>query len=397
MKPLNIALVHAYSWPEVRRGGERLVDDLTTYLRGAGHRVDVFCGTKGESRFHPGPQGRNYRLHVPSLRALERRGVGRIETFGIRALVPLLLHRYDVVHAFTPTAALAAMAAGQPTVYSVIGHPTVEKLPDHRLQRSALTRAIGLSTEVAVLSRSAARALEAFARHPVVLPPGVAVSRFAPALEPRSGPPRLLFSGDLGNPDKGLPTLLAAFDRILARYSGARLLLSGPGRPDRAVREAGAAWSRIQASVDVLGTGAVDDVPDRYRSAHVTILPSRDEAFGIVLVESLASGTPAIGGEPGGAEDIIDTDVGRLVAFDDVDGLVAAVDDCIAMAGEAATPERCRARSLAWDWSAVGPRYEAVYASIAGRRRLPGAALWRASRVKRAAPGARSGARPSPG
>ncbi len=397
MKPLNIALVHAYSWPEVRRGGERLVDDLTTYLRGAGHRVDVFSGTKGESTFHPGPQGRNYRLHVPSLRALERRGVGRIETFGIRALVPLLLHSYDVVHAFTPTAALAAMAAGQSTVYTVIGHPTVEKLPDHRLQRTALTRAIAMSTEVAVLSRSAARALEPMGRNPVVLAPGVALSRFAANLEPRSGPPRLLFSGDLGNPDKGLPTVLSAFDPILARHPEARLMLSGPGRPDRAVREVGAAWSRIEASVDLLGTGAVDDVPERYRSAHVTILPSRDEAFGIVHVESLASGTPTIGGKPGGAEDIIDTDVGRLVGFGDVDGLVAAIDDCIGMAGEAASPERCRARSLAWDWSAIGPQYEAVYASIAGRRRLPGAALWRASRVKRAAPGVQSGARPSRG
>ncbi|MGH2760937.1 MAG: glycosyltransferase family 4 protein [Actinomycetota bacterium] len=397
MTKLKIALVHAYAWPEVRRGGERLVDDLTNYLRAADHRVDVYCGTKGESRFHTGAQGRNYRLHVPTIRALERRGIGRIESFGLRALAPLLLHRYDIVHAFTPTAALAAVAAGQPTVYTVIGHPTVASLADRRLQRTTLGRAVGASTEVAVLSRSAAAALEeAFGRRPLILPPGVPVSRFELNPEPRTGPPRLLFSADLANPDKGLPVLLSAFAQILARHPGARLALSGPGTPDRAFRQAPDAWARIESSVDVLGTGAVGEVPDRYRSAHVTVLPSRDEAFGIVLVESLASGTPVVGGMPGGAEDIITPEVGRLVPSGDVEALATAIDECIALAADASIPQRCWTAARTWDWSVVGPRYEAVYASLAGRRRPPGLALLRRTSVKRDARAAPSAARPTP-
>jgi phosphatidylinositol alpha-mannosyltransferase len=329
---------------------------------------------------------------------LERRGISRVESFGIRALVPLLLHRYDVVHAFTPTAALAAVAAGQPTLYTVIGHPTAETLPDRRLQRTVLSRAVALSNEVAVLSRSAAAALtEALHRRPIVLPPGVATSRFEPDLEPRSGHPRLLFSGDLGNPDKGLPVLLAAFDRLLARHPTARLALSGPGQPKRAVREAGPAWGRIEPSVDLLGTGAIEEVPDRYRSAHVTVLPSRDEAFGIVLVESLASGTPVVGGMPGGAEDIVGSEVGRLVRFGDVDALAAAIEDCFGLAADPSTPERCRAAALAWDWPVIGPRYESVYASIAGRRRTPGVALWRSAAVRPGAPQGRNVPRPTLG
>jgi phosphatidylinositol alpha-mannosyltransferase len=389
---LNVALVHAYAWPEVRRGGERLVDDLTAYLRRAGHRVDVYSGTKGESRFHPGTQGRDYRFHVPSFRPLERAGVGRIETFGVRALAPLLLHRYDVVHAFTPTAALASIAAGQPTIYTVIGHPTAATLPRHRLQRSALARAVGLSTEVAVLSRSAARALEeALGRRAIILPPGVPASRFEPRLEPRTEPPKILFSGDLGNPDKGLAVLVAAFERVLHKHPDARLLLSGPGTTNRVEQDAAASWERIRPAVDVLGTGAVEDVPERYRSAHVTVLPSRDEAFGIVLVESLASGTPVVGGEPGGAEDIIEPDVGRLVRHGDADGLAVAIDECIRLAGESGTAERCRESAEAWDWANVGPRYEAAYLSIAGRRRLPGLAL-----LRPAGPAEPSAARPNP-
>ena len=396
MSSLNVALVHAYAWPEVRRGGERLVDDLTRYLRGRGHRVDAYCGTKAESRFFTGPGGRNYLFHVPSVRALERGGLGHIETFGARAVVPLLLHRYDVVHAFTPTAALASIAAGQPTIYTVIGHPTASSLPRHRFQRSALARAVRLSTEVAVLSRSAQRALEdAFGRRAVILPPGVGTSGFDPDLQPRSGPPCVLFSGDMGNPDKGLDVLVAAFEQVLHKHPDARLQLSGPGTTGRVERSAAASWERIRSAVDVLGTGAVEEIPDRYRSAHVTVLPSRDEAFGIVLVESLACGTPVIGGEPGGAEDIVDPSVGRLVPHGDVYGLAVAIDECIRMATEEGTAARCDEHARRWDWAAIGTQYEAVYTSVAGRRGLPGLALL-GSRFRRDARGGPSAERPNP-
>lgn len=387
MSPLNVALVHAYAWPQVRRGGERLVNDLASYLRRDGHRVDVYCGTKGESRFLSGSQGRDYTFHVPSVRMLDRVGLGHIETFGLRALTPLLLHSYDAVHAFTPTAALASLAAGQPTVYTVIGHPTGSSLPRHRFQRAALARAVALSTEIAVLSRSSANALEdAFGRRPMVLPPGVWTSDFKPDSRPRSGPPRVLFSGDLGNPDKGVDVLVAAFERVLHKHPDARLQLSGPGTTARVERETERAWERVRSAVDVLGTGAVEAIPERYRSAHVTVLPSRDEAFGIVFVESLASGTLVIGGEPGGAEDIIGPDVGRLVRYGDVDGLAVAIDECIVMAGDDGTATRCSDHANRWDWSVIGPGYVEAYEAITGPRRVPGLGLLR--RDVRAGPSA---------
>jgi glycosyltransferase involved in cell wall biosynthesis len=384
VEQLKIALVHAYTWPEVRRGGERLVDDLTAYLRGARHTVDVFCGTPGESRFHIGPRGRSYRLRIPWTRSLGTLGLSRVETFGLRALVPLLLHRYDVVHAFTPTAALAGVAARQTTLFTVLGHPTPQGLPEQALQRVTLSQAVARATEVVALSRSATEAIQTtFGRRPIVLQPGVRTEDFVPNLHTRSGPPRLLFSADLGNRHKGLPVLLAAFDRLLVRHPDARLALSGPGRADWAL-DAMPARERIEASIDVLGTGGVDDVPERYRSAHVTILPSRDEAFGIVLLESLACGTPVVACAPGGPEDVVvDDAVGRLVPFGDPDALAEGIEACLALAADASTPERCSDHAAAWDWTVIGPLYESVYASLAGRRLRPGARA------------ARSAARPS--
>ncbi len=397
MRPLKIALAHAFAWPEVRRGGERLVDELTEYLRKRGHVVDVYLGTLGESRFHHGREGRSYRMRIPWMRMLERYGLGRIEMFGVRALAPLMLHRYDVVHAFTPTAALASIAAGQRTVYTVLGHPTPETLPESRVQRTSLARAVTMSTRVAVLSRSSAEALEAaFSRRPVILPPGVSMARCEPSLKARRGAPRLLFSGDLGNPDKGLATILKAFDELLAKRPKARLGLSGPGSPDRAFREIGTTLERIEPSLDQLGPGFVDEVPQRYRDAHVTVLPSRHEAFGIVLVESLACGTPVIGGTPGGATDILGAEgIGKLVPFGDVPALVTALDECIKLASGAKTPARCRAAAESWDWQEIGPRYEALYAEAAGPRRVPGAALLGSRRARPESREALSAADPS--
>ena len=47
--PVRIALLSPYVWPEVRRGGERYLDDLAWYFRGAGHDVDVITGTASDA------------------------------------------------------------------------------------------------------------------------------------------------------------------------------------------------------------------------------------------------------------------------------------------------------------------------------------------------------------
>ena len=98
---LRIALVHPYAWPDVRRGGERYLDDLAWYLSEVGHDVDVITGTEGASSVSEGRVSSRRRHHVlPG--ALRRRGVSPVDTFGLIALPSLVRRRYDVVHALTP-------------------------------------------------------------------------------------------------------------------------------------------------------------------------------------------------------------------------------------------------------------------------------------------------------
>ena len=50
--------------------------------------------------------------------------------------------------------------------------------------------------------------------------------------------------------------------------------------------------------------------------SHVSIVPSRVEAFGLVAVEALACGTPVIASNQGGLPEIINDEVGMIFTVD---------------------------------------------------------------------------------
>ncbi len=365
---LRIALVHPHSWPEVRRGGERYLDDLAWYLARAGHRVDVITGTdeQASTTVDRGVVLRKPR-HLVSA-GLERRGIGRDETFGIVALPRMLRRRYDVVHAMTPTAALAARAAGQRTVFTVLGHPDAGHVRRNPKDRRLFRLAVRSATVAAALSQASVAAVrDLFGRDAVVLPPGIRIDRFPPNLEPRTGPPRVLFSAFAGDRRKGVQFALGALGRLLDRRPEARLVLSGAGDHTWCVPMLGEHADRILAATEVLGAGRLEDVPARYRGATVTVLPSTNEAFGLALVESLASGTPAVCSASGGMPEIVaDPAVGQAVPHGDVDALADALDAVIDLAADPVTPANCVAAARRFDWqTSVGPLHEELYRSIA--------------------------------
>jgi phosphatidylinositol alpha-mannosyltransferase len=360
---LRIALVHPFIWPNVRRGGERYLDDLAWYLTRAGHKVDVITGAEPGS---PSAHGAHIvQVRYPRSGWFLPRGISATDTFGLAAL-PRLRDHYDVVHAFTPAAALAARVARAPTLFTLLGHPAPE-IFESRAQRALTAAAVRRSTAVAALSEaSAAQAEQTFGRPAEVLSPGVRLDRFDARLEARVGAPQILFPA-AALPQKGLTLLLSAMALVLERLPDARLVIGGPGDPAWAFAELGAARASVEGAVDVLGAGSADEVAGRYRSATVTVLPSRDDAFGLVLVESLACGTPAVCCRAGGMPEIVDrAGVGRVAPYGDAAALARALDEAIALARDPATAGRCREHARHWDWSdVIGPAHEAVYHRIA--------------------------------
>jgi phosphatidyl-myo-inositol alpha-mannosyltransferase len=367
-RPLRIALVHPHVWPEVRRGGERYLDDLAWYLTGAGHRVDLITGTKGSAHVgrSQGATVRAYR-HVRSAR-LERRGVSRTETFGAVALLPMLRRRYDIVHALTPGAAIAARLAGQRTLYTVLGHP-VPEIFGHGAVRGLTAAAVRVAHAVAALSNASAEQVRrAFGRKAEVLHPGVRLDHFRTGSGERRGPPRVLFTSYATDPNKGLGLLLTAVGLLLERVPDARLALSGPGDP-RPILD-GVREGRVRDAIDVLGLGEPASLPQLYRSASVTALPSLHEAFGLTLVESLACGTPVVCTASGGMPEIVSrSEVGRVFAPGDVAGLSRALEEVILLSRDPRTRRRCRLHARRWGWrERVGPAHEELYQRLVRTR-----------------------------
>jgi len=81
-------------------------------------------------------------------------------------------------------------------------------------------------------------------------------------------------------------------------------LIAGTG-DDQLRLEALAVRHGVSARVQFLGHVAQDMLPNLYRAAHLFILPSSGEGFGIVLLEAMACGTPAMGLAHGGALDAL--------------------------------------------------------------------------------------------
>ncbi|MGN6473299.1 MAG: glycosyltransferase family 4 protein [Mycobacteriales bacterium] len=351
---MRIAIVHPFTWVDVRRGGERYAHDLAAWLTSNGHEVDYLTGGPETAISHE-PHARVVRLHHRHGERLTSWGVSKHESFGATVLPWLGRNRYDVVHALVPTAAVAARAARQRTVFTAIGHPTPETVGRKRQLLLLATRAAHVTTG---LSESAAAGLRAVTgRNALVVNPGVRTDVFTPDLAPRVGAPRLLFAAHAGAPHKRLPDLVAAMPRILDAVPDARLTLGGGGDLGHPPP------NRVQDAIDNVGTGPLEDVPQRFREATVTVLPSEHEAFGLVLVESLACGTPVVGADSGAIPEIVTphAGVGALSRLGDVTDLADAVISTCAVAADPATPARCVEHAKKWSWDKVGPDHLAAY------------------------------------
>lgn len=136
------------------------------------------------------------------------------------------------------------------------------------------------------------------------------------------GPLRLVFVGNL-IPRKGLHTLLEA----LAKLPAELWRLDVVGRGDADARYAlkllqRASLPDLQPGVRFLGALADQDLANSFRESHLMVAPSSYEGFGIVYLEAMSFGLPAVGTTAGAAAEIITPgENGALVAPDDVDAL----------------------------------------------------------------------------
>ena len=379
----------AVRYPPAPGGAETHVHALASRLARRGH--DVVVHTSDLHTEYPFARGELPAV-VDGVRVVRHRARRLANAWTIMPALPRALRdeQADVIHAHsygyyhTVVAARAAKRARAPFVFTPHFHPpwSMEGGVGRRALRAAFDptlgqlvvaaadRIIGVSSgEMAVMQRHLRIPGERVRIVPngfdaAALTPRPPVEPFRRAYGLRDDEDVVLFAGRLAS-NKGLPQLVAAFDRIRAKHPDARLVLAGQDQGWRAKLEA--------TGVPMLFTGHLDDATYRSALAAATllVLPSEWEAFGIVLAEAMACGTPVVATRVGGAPDVVQDGVtGRLVEHGDVDALAGAMDALLADDGlRARMGAAGKARAFAaFSWDAVVESTEALYREVAGVR-----------------------------
>jgi len=131
--------------------------------------------------------------------------------------------------------------------------------------------------------------------------------------------------------------------------------------------------------VHFLGAVPHAELPDVLRAADLFLLTTEPpESFGIVLIEAMACGLPAIATDYPGVRAVVDDETGILIPAGDSAAAAEALDRIVDMGAEGrarlGTAGRAKAERL-WAWPALLDRMDEAYAeAIAARREKLGAA-----------------------
>ena len=303
---------------------------------------------------------RSRRLPQPPTLGLHEDWLGNVPTYAWH----LLRGDFEIAHAFHLAPAWAAVqarrAGGPPVAFNFQGMPTREHLVSRRYRLEMLQGVVASGAATCVLSAAAGALFRRYLlREPEILPGGVLMEDFA-VDEPRADPPTLVCAASIGDPRKRGALMLEAFGRLRQRRRDVRLEITRTPDPHMSPCSfelpEGASWIE-PASTEALAR--------TYARGSASVLAARDEPFGLVLVESLAAGTPVAAARSGSCPEIIDSPrVGALFDGEDPAALAEAMEAALALGGRGETRGECRKRAAAYDWSRVVERYEEVYSRL---------------------------------
>lgn len=356
-------------WPEKRRGGERLIRDLSDALMARGHRCRLVTSHRGRPSRADEDGLEVVRQFRPPERPFNALGFPAGTSHALPAWWALRRGNDDVVQGWTAPAALAAAHSGKPSVYVFQGVLHEQDLARPRV-RAMVMRAARECDAVTAYSEVAA---EAFTRLTGIearaIEPGVRLDAFTPTrpgggADARPAPrarradpagrhpvPAIFCAADPDEPRKRVGLLVKAFAHLRRDLPDAELWLMRTSDP---------------AIASAPGVRIVDPGADRdalvglYRSAWVTVLPAFREAFGLVVVESLACGTPVVGMRDGGAvPQVLGLDA--TLADPDPPDLAHVI---AAALEEPPDPAACRRIAERYSIERCAQRYEQLYEEL---------------------------------
>jgi len=360
-----VRLAFLTSTPLTVRGGSGTFVGIAA-LRGAlevhGHRIDVIAPAPG-----PAPLG-----HAAQRLAFNLRAGGRITALGpgVDGVIGFDLDGCLLPHRLPFVASIKGVLAEELTFERGIVRGSL--WAQSRLERLNVRRApLVLTTSAYARERIAANYGVPEGKIAIV-PEPIDLDRWRAALATagprRAWTPTILTVCHL-YPRKSIDVLLHALPRVLAAVPAARLRVVGTGPElDRLLALRGALG--LGQSVAFLRHIPFAQLAGEYRDCALFCLPSRQEGFGIVLLEAMAAGRAVVTSRAAAMPEVVpDGEVGTLVPPGDPRALADALIALLTNHARADALGEAGARHVArYDTPRIAARFiEAIRPVIAGR------------------------------
>jgi len=132
------------------------------------------------------------------------------------------------------------------------------------------------------------------------------------------------------SPDKRQDLFIRAAKRVSASFPGCRFVMVGAETDSGYSQKVSSLVSDLGLESCLHIAGFMDDIPSLMQALDIFVLPSKEEAFGLVLLEAMANGKPVVGSRSGAVPEIVrHEETGLLFEPGNPESLAAALLDLL--------------------------------------------------------------------
>ncbi len=352
---MRVLLVSEYFYPHAVGGVAEHVFHLRKELIKSGHTVEILTGGKGEGAIRAGrslPFPLNYSISRFSF-----------SPFILSTVKQVVRSKWDIIHihgALSPTLPLLALKYSNSVNIFTFHAGFKKSIPLFMLKRPLQKYIKKIHGVIAVSEEAAISMKRYFSFKYSIIPNGIDTKVFKYKHLSSLDDIRILFIGRLER-KKGVHVLLKALNRLKSYPYKVKIIGNGP-------MEKWAKWytEKYKLNVEFISTLTGDRRIPHFHWANMIVIPSiGGESFGIVILEAMSSGRPAIVSNIPGFVEVMDKRAGLLFEAKNADSLAQSIITLFENKKKwKEMSSKAREISLKYSWNKVAQRVVEFYREV---------------------------------